>query len=472
MVLTQELYQAASNEYEYSLQEKHKRENGVFYTDVDLAEKIIKSLVKPKADSVILDPCCGTGSFLYAAEKNGYKNLHGIDCDENAINFCKSIISSKALYTLDFIGQASEDTFKALSLKQKVDYIIGNPPYVPITGSVVLNTPIKDHAFIKKVSESGKNLFVAAMIRSFDFLRSDGILSYIIPKNFLHVSSYSKLRREILKEKTIVSIVDIGAYFKNVRGEQIIITIRNTHPRKNSKIDIKKLSNNRFISMVKVNQSFYSDEILLFNTTKDFEVYKALMNYKKLGELQSGYVGRGKSDLPDAVSGKDIRKFGYKNISIPLEGNRVFIQNIYSAESGIIAAYGGNMNAGQTVTVFEDGDSKTCRYILGILHSRICNFFLYKYCYNYSRLTMHTDSKYLKKIPMPPHNTEYDRYFLEIVDIVETMERLEYMSTAWYENLEILNSVVYKAYSLEPEQVEYIDNETREFQSKRWIQVE
>ena len=59
----------------------------------------------------------------------------------------------------------------------------------------------------------------------------------------------------------------------------------------------------------------------------------------------------------------------------------------------------------EIVRSFTDGDEKMCRYILGILHSRLCNLFLYKYCYNYSKLTMHTDAKYLKKIPLPTSRT-------------------------------------------------------------------
>jgi hypothetical protein len=473
MSLTQDLYKAASNEYEYSLGEAYKQNNGIFYTDVELAEKIITNLLKPEADSIILDPCCGTGSFLYSAEKHGYKNLHGIDYDEKAINFCKSHITNGTFHTFDFIGQTSEKTFKALSLQQKADYIIGNPPYVPISGNVTLNTSAGDYLFKRKVSDSGKNLFIAALIRSFDFLKEDGVLSYIIPKNFLHVSSYSLYRRELLKEKTIVSIVDLGAYFKNVRGEQIIITIKNSAPNKKSKIDIKRLSSNRFVTMTKINQDFYTDEILLFNCKEDFGVYKTLTSsYEKLSDLQGGYIGRGKSTSQYAISGKDIRKFGFKSIPIPHEGSKIFIQNIYSAEAGIIAAYGGNLNASQTVTIFTDGDSKMCRYILGILHSRLCNFFLYKYCYNYSKLTMHTDSKYLKKIPLPPRNAKYNDYFEKILANVTILENDEYMTSKWFDDIEALNKTVYEAYGIDDEQAAYIDCETQKFQSKRWIKFE
>ena len=469
MALTQDLFKAASNEYEYSLPETFKQEKGIFYTDVPLAEKIINDLLKPDKAAVIFDPCCGTGNFLFAAKKHGYDNIYGIDCDSSAIELCKKNIPGGTFAAADFIGQLSDKTIKDLGLKEKADVIIGNPPYVPIAGNVALNTTEADYWLKRKVFSSGKNLFVAALIRSFDLLKDGGLLSYIIPKNFLHVSSYSPLRRELLREKTIVSIVDLGAYFKNVRGEQIILTIKNSPPATNSKINIRKLSSNRFVKMTSILQSCYTDEILLFNCPEDFAVFNTLSkSYTKLNDLANGYVGRGKSTAMNAISGKDIHKFGYKERELPQNGSRIFIQNIYSAESGIIAAFGGELEASQTVTIFTNGDEKMCRYILGILHSRLCNFFLYKYCYNYSHLTMHTDAKYLKKIPLPPQKDGVFSMFEEILAVVAVLENDEYMSINWFENIEKLNTVVYEAYGIKNKHVEYIDSETQRFQSKRW----
>ena len=139
-------------------------------------------------------------------------------------------------------------------------------------------------------------------------------MSYIIPKNFLHVAGYSLLRRALLEEKTIVSIVDIGAYFKNVRGEQIVLTVKNCAADKKHKIKLKKLAGNRFINMTTIPQSFYKDEILMFNCGEDYSTYKKLTSsYQTLSDLCNGYVGRGKSTSKDAIVGKELRKFGYKN---------------------------------------------------------------------------------------------------------------------------------------------------------------
>lgn len=463
MALAQNAYVDASNVFESSLESDYKKDKGIFYTDLSLAEKMLCEL-KPVKDAIIMDPCCGSGVFLYAAKKHGYINLFGIDQDKNAIKFCLNNINNVSFTAFDSIGKTAAEILGEIELSRQPDVIIGNPPYVPLAGDVELEC---DCLFRRKVSDSGNNLFVAALMRSLELVRKDGLVSYIIPKNFLHVSGYSLLRRSILEEKTIVSIVDLGAYFKNVRGEQIVLTLKNSTADKSHKIKLKKLSSNRFVTMCSIPQSFYSDEILIFNCSEDFSIYKKLTSsYQSMSDLCNGYVGRGKSTADTAINGKEIRKFGYKNHSVPTTGNKVFIQNIYSAEAGIIAAFGGNMEATQTVTVFTDGDEKMCRYILGILHSRICNLFLYKYCYNYSKLTMHTDAKYLKKIPLPAIKPDC---FNSIISIVKRLECNDYLSQEWFNNLEELNQIVYKAYGITTKESDYIDSEMKRIQSKRWI---
>ncbi len=78
---------------------------------------------------------------------------------------------------------------------------------------------------------------------------------------------------------------------------------------------------------------------------------------------------------------------------------------------------------------------------------------------------MHTDAKYLKKIPLPRDN---EVIFSEIIRIVSSLETDEYMSPRWFANLELLNATVYRAYSIDTELVKYIDNEMKATQSSKW----
>ena len=454
-------YDLASKNYEKSLNLVFKKDNGIFYTDIRLASQIIDFLGLPK-DSIILDPCCGTGNFLAVAKELGYEKIYGADIDKGAISLAKKNIGINNLGTLDTLGNNAEYILGKFDLSEPVDAIIGNPPYAPIAKDIMIDT--SDYLFLRKVKDSGSNLFVAAIYRAFDLIKSNGTISYIIPKNFLHVASYSILRKTILNEKRIASIIDIGNYFKNVRGEQIVLTLKNEFVKGNI-IPIYKYENYKIVKKLEVPQNFYKDEILLFGSEEDFTIYQKLEDtYQKFSDVCTGYVGRGKSKSEKAIVGKDIRKFSFKNMNVPKKGNKVFIQNIYSAEAGIIASFAGNLEAAETVTVFTDGDEKMCRYMLGFLHSNLCNYYLLKFCYNNSKLTMHTDAKYLKKLPL----IIKDNTFSKIISVVKSLEKIEYMSESWFDMIESLNDLIYKTYNISENERLHIDFQIKTIQSKRW----
>ena len=186
--------------------------------------------------------------------------------------------------------------------------------------------------------------------------------------------------------------------------------------------------------------------------------------YQKFSDICTGYVGRGRSKLDTAITGKEIRKFSFKNIEVPKKGNKVFKQNNYSAESGIISSFAGELEAAETVTVFTDCDEKMCRYILGFLHSRLCNYYLLKFCFNNSKLTMHTDPKYLKKLPLVKNSETFSK----VISIVKSLEKINYMSEEWFEMLESLNNLIYEIYDIDDNERNHIDFQMKSIQSKRW----
>jgi hypothetical protein len=348
-------------------------------------------------------------------------------------------------------------------MKEKFHVVIGNPPYAPL--STTESNDSFDYLFYRTVKSNGDNLYIAALLRAKEMVSEGGLISFIIPKNFLHVNSYSLLRRELLRDFTIESIVDIGIYFKNVRGEQIILNVRKLRPHDNQ-IKIYKLVDNNFEYLTEIAQDFYKDTIILFESKVDHNIYIKFNNsYTTLNDYVNGYVGRGRAKGDDVISGKDIRKFGLKDNRSLSEGNKIFIQNIYSKESGIIACFGGDLDASETVTIFTDGDATMCRYVLGVIHSRLINYFLHRYCFNKSQLTMHVDAKYLRKIPFIVSEALFDI----VLDYVDLLEKTEYMSDKWHFYFEQLNDMIYKIYDIDSEEKEYIEETVKIEQSKKWV---
>ena len=448
-----------SNKYEISLDNEFKKNNGIFYTDLELAENMVNFLKIPQEYSII-DPCCGTGSFIHTLEKKGYGNIVGCDFDANTVKKCQELTNINNIFKIDTIGQSGTQVLNEIK-KDSFDYVIGNPPYAPINAKVNINS---SNEFKDKVANSGNNLFIAALYRAFEISKKEGYISVIVPKNLLHISAYKKIRELILKEKSIISIVELGIHFKTVRGEQIILTLQNCYKQDN-KIKFYSYNKGKIVFLSEVPQEYYKNEIIVFTNNKEVLLYnKLLNNYKTLENVCVDNIHRGRDKGKGAIRGKQIRKYGFKDQKVPTEGNQIFIQNIFSAESGIIASYAGNLRASETVTIVKLKDAYYSKYILGILNSRLCNYYLIKFIFNNSRLTIHTDAKYLNKIPIVKNT----KYINDVVDLVNEIENVEYMKKEWFELNEKINKLIYKIYRVKTSDVKYIEKEMKQISSIKW----
>ena len=313
-----------SNKYESSLNEEYKKQHGIFYTDLELAENMVSFLNIPHNVSII-DPCCGTGSFIHALGKKGYSNIVGCDFDRDVVEKCQQLTQSENIFKIDTIGNNGGTILKEINY-EAFDYVIGNPPYVPITNNIEINSTID---FKNKVADSGNNLFVAALYRAFELTKEGGYISVIVPKNLLHISSYKKIRETILKEKSIISIVELGIHFKEVRGEQIILTLKNSYSKDNV-IKFYSYNKGKINFLSEVPQEYYNNEIIVFTSNDEIEVFNKLSNnYSKLKSVCVENIKRGREKSLDAIRGKQIRKFGLKDMKLPTRGSQLFIQNIF-----------------------------------------------------------------------------------------------------------------------------------------------
>lgn len=452
-------FEEKSIKFEQSLDEYYKKNNGIFYTDIELANSIVNFLNIPKNASII-DPCCGTGSFIHSLQVAGYQNVFGCDFDAKTVRKCRDLTHSENIRKMDTIGVDGRTVLKKLK-HTKFDYVIGNPPYAPLGRDVGLNASVD---FIGTVKDSGANLFVAAIYRAFELAKEDGYVSFIVPKNLLHISSYKQIRAKLLEEKKIISIIELGIHFKTVRGEQIVLTFQNKYE-KGNKIKYYAYNHSEISLMSEVLQDYYDDEIIVFTDNKEVPIYNKLKeSYEHLGKVCAETIRRGRDKSEDAIRGNQIRKFGFKNMDVPDSGNQIFIQNIFSAEAGITASFGGNLKPAETVTIVKLKNTKMCKYVLGLLHSRVCNYFLIRFGFNNSRLTIHTDAKYLNSIPIVID----DEAFEKVVDIVNKMETVKYMDKEWYKLNEELNDIVYEIYELNVNDKNHIEKEMRKISARKW----
>ncbi len=481
--------------YEDSLNSVKKKKNGIFYTDESLANYMVDAINITYTDKII-DPSCGTGIFLRCLKKKfkdkfNIHNIYGIDCDKNAIKLLKEyfyVYYDKKVVDKNIIyGDSINKKQKILDFKdnsEKFDYVIGNPPYVSGKESENYNPNAFNY---KKYISANVNLAMLMLIRSLDIIKNDGVISFILPKNILFVDSYKKIRNDIVHNYTINEIVDLGLYFKNVRGEQIILTITNKKPEYGHRVKIKKLISKKNLKMetTEVFQHIYlaKDSIILYNGDKESDLMNKIgQQGQKLSkcviDIFRGIPVNDDMNKKIAYRGRDIKKFGVKGyiMATPkdrekysekiklLNNKKLIIQNIFSTESGIIASYmDENSITTETVTNIIDSDEKKLKYILGLISSKLLNYYLIINIYNNSKLTMHTDKKYIGKLPIVISSI----YYTQIINLVNDALNENYNTITDITNK--IDKLVYQIYGLNKKEIEFIENRMKKILSKEWF---
>jgi len=242
----------------------HRKEQGIFYTPTYIVDYIVSNtlgnlLREKRIDTKrikVLDPACGSGSFLIKAFDYLKADLHSNDeskmrrIDEQGMYSIKTMILKKNLYGVDLDAKAVEITKLNLLLKAaekfrklpedmelhvkqgnsliddksiaglnafrwigdfqdgSFDVVIGNPPYVE-------SRDIEDENwkhYRQKYSSAHKrfDLSVLFIEKAIDVLRNNGLLGMIISNKF-SVSDYGYgVRKFILDNCRIQQIVDVS----------------------------------------------------------------------------------------------------------------------------------------------------------------------------------------------------------------------------------------------------------------------
>jgi adenine-specific DNA-methyltransferase len=156
----------------------------------------------PGPEDKVLDPGCGRGAFIDGiirwCEKNNRNipGITGIDSDPEHIAIAREKFSA-----FPSIHIRHEDFL--LHAPGKFNFIIGNPPYVPITG---LTEQEKNVYRILFRSATGRfDLYFLFFEQALNCLEQEGRLVFITPEKYLSVKSASQLRL-ILAEYSIDEI--------------------------------------------------------------------------------------------------------------------------------------------------------------------------------------------------------------------------------------------------------------------------
>ena len=202
------------------LDSKTKKSEGVFFTPQTIVNATIERVKKENVNiKNILEPSCGSGEFFQVLDSN-YTDVKitGIELNKTIYNKMNDTTLENNELTL-----VNQDYLK-WNASQKYDLIVGNPPYFVMKKGDVDE---RFHDFI----EGRPNIFTLFIIHSLQFLEKDGILAFVLPKNFVNCLYYSLLRHHIYEKYKIIDIIHCdGNLFMGTAQDTIIFIVQNTTP--------------------------------------------------------------------------------------------------------------------------------------------------------------------------------------------------------------------------------------------------
>jgi len=280
--------------FELTAKKQRRKEHGIYYTPRFITNYIVKETVgrflKERSyneilNIKILDPACGSGSFLiraydellsYHAYRSGksiseldqyerlpilIKNIFGVDLDMQAVEIARlnlllrSLAKRETLPSLaDNIRQGNslisgtedelkgyfgdnwqgkkpfnwEQEFKDIMADGGFDVVIGNPPYVSIYK--ISAQPEEKQFFTDHYGAAHMkfDLYVLFTERALSLLKNGGLFGFIVPGNFM-VAPYGKsIRRIILNNCKILQIVNLMEFkiFAEAENTPIILILK------------------------------------------------------------------------------------------------------------------------------------------------------------------------------------------------------------------------------------------------------
>ena len=323
----------------------HRKEQGIYYTPSYIVDYIVKNTVGEYIKThtpeeikrvKIIDPACGSGSFLIRAYKeleNYWKknsdfaqttleseefyskkveilknNIFGVDLDPKAVEIAQlnlllqisgrkqrlPILQNNIKVGNSLIDDPSlsdrafkwEEHFPEIMKEGGFDIVIGNPPYYNIGPNDIL----KNTREFREVSNGVVNSASLFLRKGKSLLKNSGFLGFIIPKSFLIVDSW-KVIRDIMLETKFIAIKDVSMAFEEVGLEQVIIINQKTNEI-NPKVLIDSVDGSSFF----IPQSFFKERHLILTSLNP-----NLLN--TLNRIEHGTVRLGEiSEMPRGIT--------------------------------------------------------------------------------------------------------------------------------------------------------------------------
>lgn len=214
-------FSAISKQLTASLSKTTKKEEGIYFTPpavvnltIDILCQHLASTTVPRSSLKILEPSCGSGEYI-SALRECFDSSQIVGIEKNPTIYQRVYDE----FHKENVQIVNADYLKT-QITTKYDVIVGNPPFYVMKKD---NVDKKYHEYF----DGRPNIFILFIVNSLWSLKENGILSFILPKNFLNCLYYDKTRKYLASQCEILNIIECsGSNYIDTQQETVIFIVK------------------------------------------------------------------------------------------------------------------------------------------------------------------------------------------------------------------------------------------------------
>jgi len=319
------------------------------------------------------------------------------------------------------------------------DAVIGNPPYIQLSMAEYFDERVNLYLQGRYTSAMGRlntfGLFVERALRS--VLTPKGFLSYIVPNTFLTQESYQDLRRQILTHQISSLVTFKYPVFKGAVVETVIFVVQRGAPTPQQCVDVVSFDNRAMSSTQRqIEQSLFGEthcNAFLVNVDQSTIAFRSKLDTKgvplkqfvninqaialKHDRSASVFRERRASNYQRVLDGRHIHRYAVnwggdylaydvkkihscRRTDIFDATEKLFFRRVGDR---LIAAYDDQqfyaLNTLVVITLREHVPM-SLKYVLGLLNSRLLNFYYVTYLKSTKKVFSEIQARQLAQLPV------------------------------------------------------------------------
>ncbi len=231
--------------YQSLLPEGEKNRTGSYYTPQSIVRELVEGMDLSQGQA-FLDPCCGSGAFLLAAEAPSPRQLYGVDRDPVAVMLTEINLLLRypeevfvpQVVCLDYLREDGRKIRKGNGQKgeewpRQFDWIATNPPWGAVTESDFSPRWMAAGAWENAGSRRGiQESFALFFLRAWEQLREGGGIRFLFPDSLRNVRAHRRFREFLLQYCRLDKITRYDSLFSGVSTSCLALACRKAPPQR------------------------------------------------------------------------------------------------------------------------------------------------------------------------------------------------------------------------------------------------